>query len=435
VSNRREFDVLVVGGGPAGIAAAVRAAEAKLRVAIVDDNPALGGQIWRGEHAHSTTNLSRQWFDRLASVPIEHLRGLRVFAQADPYTLLAEASDQTHELGFAKLVLATGARERFLPFPGWTMPNVLGAGGLQALAKSGVPLQGKRVVVAGTGPLLLAVAAHLKEHGAKLELIAEQASTGALATFGLALLGHGSKIAQGVSLRRQLAGVPIHTSSWVVSAEGREVLESVTLRIGKQTRKIACDYLACGFHLVPNTELAALLGCRIHEGVVTVDDLQQTSIANIYCAGEPTGIGGVELSLIEGEIAGCALAGNASAAHKLFAQRAKYRKFARAMNRAVELNPALKQLAQPETLVCRCEDVSLARLREHSAWRSAKLHTRCGMGPCQGRICGPAVEFLLGWKVESVRPPVFPVRIASLQNMAAANRAPSEDEESSFIRS
>jgi NADPH-dependent 2,4-dienoyl-CoA reductase/sulfur reductase-like enzyme len=205
--------------------------------------------------------------------------------------------------------------------------------------------------------------------------------------------------------------------------------------LGGRTTRLACDYLACGFHLVPNTELAALLGCRVHQGVVSVDDLQQTSVANVYCAGEPTGIGGVELSLLEGEIAGYAAAGNTSAARQLFAQRAKYQKFARAMDRAVTLNPALKQLAQPDTLVCRCEDVSLARLREHAAWRSAKLHTRCGMGPCQGRICGPAVEFLLGWQVDSVRPPVFPARIDSLQKMAAGHCAPSEKEESSFMRS
>jgi NADPH-dependent 2,4-dienoyl-CoA reductase/sulfur reductase-like enzyme len=291
------------------------------------------------------------------------------------------------------------------------------------------------VVIAGTGPLLLAVAAHLKEHGATIELLAEQASTRALATFGLALLGHGSKIAQGFGLRRQLKGVAIHTNSWVVSAQGRESLESVTLRIGTKAQTIACDYLACGFHLLPNFELPALLGCRIDEGFVSVDDLQQTSVPHVYCAGEPTGIGGVELSLVEGEIAGYAVAGNAAAARGIFAQRAKYRKFARAMDRAVALNPALKQITQPETLVCRCEDVSLARLREHASWRSAKLHTRCGMGPCQGRICGPALEFLFGWKVESVRPPVFPVRIASLQSMAAGHCAPSENEESSVMRS
>lgn len=434
MNKRREFDLLVVGGGPAGIAAAVRAAESGLRVGIVDDNPALGGQIWRGEHAHATTELSALWFKRISAVKAEHLRGLRIFAQSDNKTLLAESLNDTHELGFNKLILATGARERFLPFPGWTLPNVMGAGGLQALAKSGVPLHGKRVVVAGTGPLLLAVAAHLKEYGAKIQLIAEQAGKLALLRFGTGLVGHPSKITQGFALRRQLAGVSLKTGSWVVSAHGHDHLEMVRVQSGSKVLELPCDYLACGYHLVPNTELAALLGCNVRDGAVQVDGLQQTSVNDIYCAGEPTGVGGVELSLLEGEIAGYAVGGQNDACRRLFRERDKYRKFATAMNRAFALNPALKQLATPETLVCRCEDVSLARMREHHGWRSAKLHTRCGMGPCQGRVCGPAVEFLLGWKVESVRPPVFPVRIASLNAMAAAPATTTESE-STFTRS
>lgn len=434
MSKRRQFDVLVIGGGPAGIAAAVRSAESGLRVGIADDNPALGGQIWRGEHTRTTTDLSALWFKRIAGVEVEHLRGLRIFAQTDEKTLLAESLNATLELGFHKLILATGARERFLPFPGWTLPNVMGAGGLQALAKSGVPLQGKRVVVAGTGPLLLAVAAHLKEYGAKIQLIAEQAGKLALLRFGTGLVGHPSKITQGLRLRRQLSGIPLKTASWVMSAHGNDRLEMVRVQSGSKVIDIPCDYLACGYHLVPNTELAALLGCEIRDSAVHVDELQQTSVNNVYCAGEPTGIGGVELSLLEGEIAGYAVAGKQDAARHLFPERERYRKFSAAMSRAFALNPALKQLASPETLVCRCEDVSLARLREHHAWRSAKLHTRCGMGPCQGRVCGPAVEFLLGWKVESVRPPVFPVRIASLNAMAAAH-ATNTESESTFMRS
>src|SRR5262249_50202070 len=141
---------------------------------------------------------------------------------------------------------------------------------------------------------------------------------------------------------------------------------------------------------------------------------QQTSVTNVYCAGEATGIGGLELSLVEGEIAGLAIANRHDEARNLFSVREQQRKFAARWNRTFALRDELKQLPAPETIVCRCEDVTFERLKAHHSWREAKLQTRCGMGPCQGRVCGGAVEFLFGWHAESVRPPVTPVRIQSL---------------------
>ncbi|HLX73921.1 MAG TPA: FAD/NAD(P)-binding oxidoreductase, partial [Terriglobales bacterium] len=297
---------------------------------------------------------------------------------------------------------------------------VMGAGGLQALAKSGLDVRGRKVVVAGTGPLLLAVAAHLNSYGADVCLIAEQVSRRRLLQFALGLTAQPSKLREALSLRRQLAGTPYLTSCWPVAADGEKKLERVTLRRGAKTWSLACDYLACGFHLVPNTELAALLGCAVEHGTVRVNDLQETTVPGVYCAGEPTGIGGLELSLLEGQIAGYASAGRFDTARSLFTRRNRLRRFASRLERAFALRPELKELPHPQTLVCRCEDVALSRLREHSSWRAAKLLTRCGMGPCQGRVCGPALEFLLGWQPESVRPPVFPVRVETL--MAAAIR-------------
>ena len=195
---RQRLEVLVVGGGPAGMAAAVRAAESGHRVGIVDDNATLGGQIWRGE-SEAGSEASR-WIERLRSSGVNVLRG-RIFHQPEPKVMLAEADDLVQELSYEKLILATGARERFLPFPGWTLPNVMGAGGLQAMVKCGLPIQGKRVVVAGTGPLLLAVAAYLRRHGAEIAMICEQASWASLARFGMALLAQPSKIFQGFQLK------------------------------------------------------------------------------------------------------------------------------------------------------------------------------------------------------------------------------------------
>jgi hypothetical protein len=137
-------------------------------------------------------------------------------------------------------------------------------------------------------------------------------------------------------------------------------------------------------------------------------------VPNVFAAGEATGIGGLELSLVEGEIAGLAAAGKRDEAKKLFAVREKQQRFARILNETFALRPELRDQVKSETLVCRCEDVGFGRLKAFDSWRAAKLQTRCGMGPCQGRVCGPAVEFLFGWKAESVRPPIFPVRVESL---------------------
>ena len=405
--------MLVIGGGPAGIAAATSAVQIGVRVGVVDDNPALGGQIWRGESASSGSEAAN-WITKVETAGIEFLAGTRVFDQPEPYLLHAETLNGSCELAYRKLILATGARERFLPFPGWTLPNVMGAGGLQALAKSGLPIRGKRVVVAGTGPLLLAVAAYLRKHGAHVVAICEQASRTSLAKFGLKLLGHGGKIAQAFSLRKELSGVRLMTSSWPVTAEGDGQLEAVVISHGNSTERIECDYLACGFHLVPNTELASLIGCRLRNGYVEVDEFQATSAADVYCAGEPTGIGGVELALVEGQIAGFAATGDEASARELFSKRAKLRGFAEAMDRAFALRPELRKITAPESIVCRCEDVTYERVSQHRSWRAAKLHTRCGMGPCQGRICGPAAQFLLDWTPDSVRPPIFPVNLEHL---------------------
>ncbi len=399
--NSRPFDVLIVGAGPAGLAAARRAGECGKTVAIIDDNPAPGGQIWRSMELPAWSRLSG----------LTHFAGARVVAAPRPNCLAVETADDAFDVTWRSLVLAAGARERFLPFPGWTLPHVAGAGGLQALAKSGLPVAGKRVVIAGSGPLLLAVAKYLKDHGARVSAIAEQADRSSLRRFAAGLAAHPGKLLQAVGLRAGLRGVPYLTGCWPVAAEAG----SVTLRRGTKMWTEPCDYLACGFGLIPNTELAALLGCRLGDSGVAVDDDQRTSEPGIYAAGEVTGIGGLELSLAEGEIAGYAAAGKPEAAGLSRRARASARRFAEALERTFALRDELKALATDATFVCRCEDVTLGRLRQYSGWREAKLHTRCGMGACQGRVCGAAAGFLLGWKVESSRPPVFPARIGSLK--------------------
>jgi NADPH-dependent 2,4-dienoyl-CoA reductase/sulfur reductase-like enzyme len=414
--SRQRFDVLVVGGGPAGMAAAARAAESGVRVGIVDDNASLGGQIWRGESQGHQGNDAEGWSERVRAARVTTLCGMRIFDQPEPGVLLAERRNDLFELSYQHLVLATGARERFLPFPGWTLPNVMGAGGLQAMVKCGLPVCGKRIVVAGTGPLLLAVAAYLRKQGAEILMICEQASWNSLARFAASLFTRPGKLMQALQLRKELSGVPFAANSWPLAVHGGQTLESVTVSRSGKTETIPCDYMACGFHLVPNIELPLLLGCEVQDGSVRVDELQETTVSKVFCAGEPTGIGGVELSLVEGQIAGLAATGRTTEAKQLFTEREKVHRFARLLERTFRLRGELRSLPSSDTIVCRCEDISYSRLRPHSSWREAKLHTRCGMGPCQGRVCGPATQFFFGWDPDSVRPPVFP---ACVQNLAA----------------
>jgi len=337
-----------------------------------------------------------------------------VIAAPENGLLLAEHADGPREIRWQKLILATGARELFLPFPGWTLPNVIGPGGLQALVKNGWPISGKRVVICGTGPLLLAVANGLRSYGAKIVSINEQARWGALAGFGLGLLKHPAKLFQGAGIGMGIFGVPFRCGTWAMKADGEDSVRSVTLTNGSKTWTEECNVLASGFNLVPNVELPAAVGCELADGFVRVDQMQATSILNVFCAGEPTGIGGADCALTEGQIAGYAASGQTARAQALFAERAGWHAFREALAKTYALRKELKTLATDDTLLCRCEVVTLGRVRQYSGWREAKLLTRCGMGSCQGRVCGAAAKIILGWGAESVRPPVLPARVSSL---------------------
>lgn len=408
-------DLAVVGAGPAGMAAAVRAHQSGARVLVLDDNPTPGGQIWRGGGRTQGASQAQHWLREFQPLQKFTISNCRVIAgDAKPLKLIVETAGDAREIAPRQLVIATGAREIFLPFPGWTLPGVMGVGGLQAMAKSGLPIAGKKIVVAGSGPLLLAVAVYLRRHEARVKLIAEQASRAKLARFGIGLSRQPGKLVQAAGLQLRLLGVPYRQGCWIEEAEGDGKLRSVRLRSGSKTWTEDCDYAAVAYGLYPNTELAALLGCRMSGTSVAVDELQRTSVENVLCAGECTGIGGVDLSSIEGQIAGYAASGEMNQARGLFGQRRRAQAFAAALNSAFALRDELKHLPRADTFICRCEDVTFARLQNVRSFHAAKLHTRCAMGPCQGRVCGPAADFLFGWRTESIRPPLFPARLGTL---------------------
>ena len=415
------FDVVIVGGGPAGLAAAVSASWGTSSVAVVDEGIAPGGQIWRRDFRDGHSETARQWLralDRTATAWLDRATVIDAFRSRGRHRLVMEREGRRVVVESATVILATGARELFLPFPGWTLPGVTGVGGLQALAKSGLGVRGKRVVLAGSGPLLMAVAASLAHRGAEVVAVVEQAPLAAMARFAVRMLVKPRTALDALRYSRELGGGTVRLGQWVAAARGRGRLESVVVTDGLHEQTIACDLLGTGYGLVPNTELASLLGCRVASGGIEVDGRQRTSVDGVFAAGECAGIGGVETAVLEGAIAGQVAAG-LSVSDFSISRRDRSRRWSRTLEEAFRLRPEVTSLARPDTIVCRCEDVSLGAIDEHWEPRQAKLYSRAGMGACQGRVCNAALRCIRGWARDTVRAPLQPASLSTLAALAA----------------
>ncbi|MFP3567929.1 FAD-dependent oxidoreductase [Paraburkholderia sp. SIMBA_030] len=422
---KQHFDIVVVGAGPAGLNAARAAAREGASVAVLDDNPRAGGQIWRqgpGHAPQAPLHTLLAALHRQGNVTL--LPSTRVIAPLAPRGLLLESAGHGGVcVTYERLILATGARERLLPFAGWTLPGVTGAGALQALIKGGMPVRGERIVIAGSGPLLLAALASARAAGAHVVAVVEQASAAKVARFGASLFAEPAKLWQAARLTRGFAGLRYWTSSVVREAQGDGRVERVTIRRGERDVTLDCDRVACGYGLVPNITLAQALGCEIGAaGEIVVDSEQRTSIHNVLAAGECTGIGGAELARAEGEIAGLVAShttGSRAELHTQCTERARWRRFGKRVEAAFALQDAARAMPADTTLLCRCEDVSIGEVRAYPNWREAKRHTRCGMGACQGRICSTAASLYFGWQAAAPRPPFSPAQIGTLMAVSA----------------
>jgi thioredoxin reductase len=431
VTERAEVDVAVVGAGPAGIAACIAASHGRQRIALLDTASRAGGQIWRHSVSSDAPPAARPWLARLARTDLLRLFGasvvdLRVADTGTGFGLLAERGTHACLVTARRVILATGARERFLPFPGWTLPNVVGVGAVQALLKAGVSVRGKRIVIAGTGPLMLPVAASLARAGADLTMVAEQTPARDVVRFGASLWRTPAMLLQAARYRTQFARTRYVTDAWVQSAEGDERVERVTITNGRDTWTLDCDYLCVAYGLVPCVELARLAGCDSVDGAMSVDRHQESTVRGIFGAGESTGVGGADLALVEGEIAGLCATDRRDEASWLFARRSRLRETSVRMLKTFVPRVELRSLCRSDTIVCRCEDVACSALDASWSSRQAKLYTRAGMGACQGRVCGTALEFLFGWTPTSVRAPIEPVLLSTF--LADARDAASVDQ-------
>ncbi|MET3803343.1 NADPH-dependent 2,4-dienoyl-CoA reductase/sulfur reductase-like enzyme [Nakamurella sp. UYEF19] len=429
------FDVAVLGAGPAGLAAAGSAAAAGARVALVDAGKRTGGQYWRHRHGDdgkhhtgwSTYQSLEQAIERRAE-RIEHLAGHSVWQvetlPGPMFRVNMTTGDGERVILARTVIVATGAYDRQLPFPGWTVPGVFTAGAAQALLKGQGVLAGSRIVVAGTGVFLLAVAAGLAEGGAEVVGVFE--AGGAPTSFArhpVALARNLTKLGEGAHYTRILARhrIPYRTHTAVVRARGAESLTGVvTAKLDRDWRvidgseqEIDCDTLAVGYGFTPQLELAVQLGCSTRldfDGslVAVVDADQLSSSPGVYVAGEATGVGGAALCVVEGEIAGrsaAAATGHAPTdgrtAGRLRRTRTARHQFATALLEAFPVRPGWMDWPDEDTIVCRCEEVTVGEITEAITElgagdpRAVKLYSRPGMGLCQGRVCGYAISCLV----------------------------------------
>ncbi len=459
------------------MAAAAIATMGGLRVELLDAGQGLGGQYWRhpapcaGESArqasrrlhHDLTTydaLTRRLAQARAAGLLRYRPDHQVWTAArEPETVVVHAvgrspstptvdasapgpPERAAEVRGARLLLATGAYDRPLPVPGWDLPGVFTAGGLQALLKGHQVTAGRRVVLGGTGPFLLPVAVGLARSGARVLAVCEAATGAGWARHWRAAAGVPDKLAEGAGYAAALARhrIPVRPRTAVVAVHGTDRVAAVTLArltadgrvVPGSDRRVECDAVGLGWGFAPQLDLALTLGCRTATAadgaaVVAVDDGLRTSVAGISAAGEISGIGGAVLALREGQLAAEAVladlgrppvtpAPGLARARRLVAA---HRAFADAMLAAHPLPPRIGDLATSHTLVCRCEEVDAATVGAALAAgaddaRQVKQLTRAGMGWCQGRMCTAGVECLLAAARGR------PVRVAPAERLVAA---------------
>jgi NADPH-dependent 2,4-dienoyl-CoA reductase/sulfur reductase-like enzyme len=455
--------VVVVGGGPAGITAAVEASRAGARVLLIDEGPAVGGQIYRQvaselrrrSGADGYAAESAPLFASLAASGLEVWNDAEVWGVFPDRMLAIHRGGRSLRLQASALVLATGAYDRPVAFPGWTLPGVVTAGGTTALIKSQRIVPGRRVLLTGTGPLLLAAAAALVRGGAEIAGIAVAASRTAF----LGLVRRPGAIGKALDVLATLkrGGASMSYGYGIVRVEGRDAVEGAVIAewdsswraVRGTERTVEADTVVIGYGLVPSSELAQLAGCEVTYNagqggwvpVAAPDRFMATSVPGVFVAGDGAGVAGAEAGKLQGVLAGIGAARHAgklddrdaaARAKQPLRDLAKMSSFRAALERMHAPQPGLFELAADDTIVCRCEEVTAGDVRQAVSdgarlVTEVRAATRCGMGLCQGRMCVPTVAGLIerhtGVPVGNTgrltaRPPVRPLPVTALAEEA-----------------
>jgi NADPH-dependent 2,4-dienoyl-CoA reductase/sulfur reductase-like enzyme len=434
-SEVHSADLLIVGGGPAGLSAAAYAAEAGLQVLLLEERAQLGGQYYKQPASSivaDAVRLDRQFragrelIARVERSGARILSGTSVWGTLSAQEILASAGDRQVRIRCKHLILAPGAYERGVPFPGWTLPGVMTTGAVQTFLRSAATLPGQRVLIAGNGPLNLQLAHELLQAGAKVVALAELATRP-----GVAALGHLARmialapdlVRDGVMYRLSAlrGSVPVLHGHAIggVEGEGRAEVAWVAPLDARgrpdpsRARRFEVDCVCLGYGFLPSVDLARLLGCRLADDPrwkamrVVTDDQGCTSVPGVYAIGDGARFGGARAALIQGRLAAAAVARECGVAVADegtldYDQRAlgRQRRFQTALWTLYDAPVLTDALCHADTLICRCESVDLQQIEGvlRSGVQSLgalKRETRLGMGRCQGRYCTPVAADLL----------------------------------------
>lgn len=462
--NRECYNVIIVGSGFAGIEAANHLADQGLRILLVDENIHIGGQLLRKipERLGQYSKQRQEPLKKIGFTLIENIKNKKVkimnrtrVVGVYPHRKILLETDESRvvSMEYDVLLLATGAREKFLPFKGWTLPGVYSTGMVQVLLKSHGILCNERLLIGGSGLFLMAVAYEFLKNGGQVMSICEQSTFFDKVRFLSLIFSQYPKYLEGgkFATRIILSGVPMKYRTRVVEARGNGSLESVVVarvdssgKIIQGTEKIhETSALAVGNGFVPNIEVAQLANCSLEYSeakggwVVEVKENLETSVENVFAAGEITGIGGAYKSIHEGELAANSILYRLDKMGKrdfdkkqsrMIRKRKHDLKFGTLFNLLYRVPMGSVLEIPDDTIVCRCEDVTMGEVKkavnmDFKVPGSLKISVRTGMGNCQGRTCGPVIYDILTALTGqmpaqlgpfSARPPVKPVSIGSL---------------------
>lgn len=420
-------NVVIVGGGPAGMSAATELSNFGIESTVLDEAPKVGGVIYRGPWRKTETlpHLDEKLTEAIDCLQQNYLNNTqfinfksqtRVLGPLGKQQLLVARDDHLSTIDYDLLLLATGCQERAIPFPGWQLPGVMLLGALQLQIKSGLVRPGNRVLIAGTGPLLVLVACQLHKAGCEIEAIYEACEFSALAKESLAILNRPQQALDGLSMMWYLRThkIPLRYGWGIVNAQGKNQVHGATVApynknwepdVSKAVEH-KVDTVGIGYGFSARSQLAQLIGLEVTydymNGTIPVtDSYQNSSNSNIYCAGDSAKIAGADAAMLEGKIAAWAIANKIGKLNTIELEKkikvarktlARFYRFRKGFDNSSYRKFGLLSLPHAETVICRCEQVKREAIDKAIAQGcrdivTLKMRTRITMGDCQGKVC------------------------------------------------